>query len=145
MSPSPQDLGLWVLISIVLIPAVDTVKRWFAGAKAERRIVSIDQEYATAAELSRVEEDLAGRIANVDGDVRALKESIQRNGEERRVRIEGKVEEARQEAREGIEAVAEQLHALAIQVGKVETTAQTTNQSVSLLSEKIDRATRQHS
>lgn len=139
--PSAEQFGIWILVAIALVPAANVIVGWFRGAP--KREVSFTANYASAEALGQVEGELHQRIDQVDTDVKALKDSIIKNGEDRRIRIEGKVEAARLEAWNGHQGLADRISAVAIQVGKVEShlaeSTTTVNAQVILLSQKLDR------
>jgi hypothetical protein len=138
MEPLAKDVGLWVLILIALVPAVDKIVGWLRTAPQERKITFTDQ-YATTSELKRVEGDLSTQIHKIDTDLRSLKETINVNGEERRVRIEAKVEEAKRENRVATEKLTVELHLLARELASLQTVSQTHSQKLVMVDSKLDR------
>jgi hypothetical protein len=138
MEPLAKDVGIWVLILIALVPAVDKVMGWLRTSPQKREVSFADQ-YATTSELKRVENDLSTQIHKIDTDLRNLKESINTNGEERRVRIEAKVEEAKRETRVANEKLTVELHLLARELASLQTVSQTHGQKLVMVDSKLDR------
>jgi hypothetical protein len=136
--PTAEQVGIFVLVAIALIPALSQLAGWF-GFK-QRREVSFQAEFATAAELSDVKKDLTEEIERVDNDVQALRSSIVENGEKRRIAIESKVEDARREARTEAAALHEKVNKVDRAVAGVQTSQELQRQMLAQISAKLDRA-----
>jgi hypothetical protein len=84
-----------------------------------RRQHKREDEFATKSEIARV-----------DKKVEDLRQDIVKNGDARRIAIEGKVEAARMEAREDTESIKRDVARLGHQVSAVEATARMINQTM---------------
>lgn len=127
------------MIALTFIPAANVIVGWVRARNVQKREVSFSDTYATAGELRRVERDLNERIVGLDRDLKALKDSISENGEQRRIAIESKVEAARSEARKAAEKLDEKVNSVARDVSKLQNASESTNQKITLMDAKLDR------
>ena len=93
--------------------------RSVAGRRdAQRRQVSFETEFASRGELQEVKQ----QIHELDGDLRSLKQSIHDSGEDRRIRIEAKMESLREELGEKLHAVSMSVQELAVSASAMHST-----------------------
>jgi hypothetical protein len=135
MNPSPTEYGLWYLIASSFISTIGSGVLIYTSLRTQRRSVSLQENFATTTELKRVEQ----RVDGVDGDLKALKESIVANGEVRRKSIEAKVEAVRLEVKEDVSELHEKVNAIGGQVAAVQTKCDLTNQNIVALSGQFTR------
>jgi chromosome segregation ATPase len=143
MSPSPEQVGVWVLVAIALLPTIKMIVEWSRGGK-QKREVSFETEYATAAALENVQRELGTEIERVDNDVKSLKQSIQENGERRRAAIEAKVEDARKEARQEVAGLHEKINKVDRAVAGVQASHDMQRQVLAQISNKLDQVGGKH-
>lgn len=139
VKPDPHFLWQLIVTSAFLAGLLVNVLTLLKTRQVQRREISFADNFATQAQLLEVAEDLE----RVDRDVKSLKESIVVNGEERRVRIEAKVEAARHDAWEGQQALHGRITEVSVQLsevsGRLDETHKATNQQLVLLATKLDR------
>lgn len=137
MSPTADQIGIFVLCCIALLPAVERVIALARGGK-QKNEVSFEAQFATAAELSTVKEDLTQEIERVDGAVQSLRQSIVDNGEKRRIAIEGKVEAARKESRQEAAELHDKVNKVDRAVAGVQASQELHRQMLAQISNKLD-------
>lgn len=99
------QMGLAVAIFIMAIHPTLALVSFF---RTQKRVVSMETEYATREALEQVRSD----VEIVDGKVETLKAEIIRNGETRKAAIESKVEAARCEARDSADELRKDIGAV---------------------------------
>lgn len=122
-------LGMVITALCTLLGLAVHVVALLRAGKTQRREVSMMESFATVTQIK----ELADRIGMAERSVLDLKESIHRNGEERRVRIELKVEEAKTEARNEAKEIRSDLSALMVTMSSIKTTSDDTHNRLQLL------------
>ncbi len=94
MNPTAEQIGIFILIVVMLMPAIDTVKRWFSGPEKTELSpqplrIELEREFATKAELGRLELKFEGNIEAM----RSTLDEHNRIAEERARKIHGRIDE----------------------------------------------------
>lgn len=126
MNLKAEQVGMFVLAVIFLLPSINIIIGWARHRGAVERTVKFPPEYATTDQLGELED----RIDMVDTEVRAMKESIVENGETRREKIEAKVEEARAETRRAAEELHKEIAQVSRNVAALESETRLLNQNL---------------
>jgi hypothetical protein len=102
---SYTQVGIGFATLLCFLQAIALVLQIAGARKAQRREVSFETVFASKESVDEVR----GEVRAVKVDVMKLKDDIIRNGETRRMAIEGKVEETRQEQRESAAALQQEI------------------------------------
>ncbi len=90
MNPEVQQVGMWVLVAIALLPAVNTLRDWFGGDKRAKRDVKIEDECLPRAEFAahvivnrEAHQQIHDRIEGVKGEIHGMELRLNHASEER--------------------------------------------------------------
>lgn len=139
MQPTSNDIGIWLIVVSMLVNLAAGVAVIVSVFRSQRRQVRMEESFATVNQVREVADTLGGRITGVDNDVKAMRESIVRNGDLRRESIEGKVEAVRKELTASIGEVGDRFARVAVQVGGLERETALLNQSLMQVDAKLGR------
>jgi len=70
MNPTPEQIGIFIMVFLTLIPAIDKLRIWFSGGENRRispqpLMVKEASEYATKDELKELESKFVGGVQQI--------------------------------------------------------------------------------
>lgn len=93
MNPSLEQIGIFIAIVVMLIPAIDTVKRWASGG--DKSIISpqplqiaLEKEFATKDELQKLEDKFVGGVAQIQSSINAYNHAAEKRASSIHTRVD---------------------------------------------------------
>jgi biopolymer transport protein ExbB/TolQ len=127
--------GIGVGILTIFLQIAVLLNTLITSRKAQEREVSFKTVFATKESVDEVRNE----VREVKSDVVTLRQDIVQNGEDRRIRIESKVEDSRKETREATAKLGTEINEVKTDLAKLSGETEMINQNLVHLTSSVNK------